>query len=266
MEFINGTINIIHSHEGINWDYIIQTLIPIVVALIGLWGILLQQKEQKKDALKSKLHTEIEEKLQLISDAITEASVIPNNLSFIFSMKRAGIVPQPYQYTPKDFINLNGAVSSFAIKLMGAIEKYEIVQPEIKIFLIALNVYLYDLSQANGALFQELCKLLLQPITQQNPTQQQMELIERLYEPYKKALMDLSCVVFDFRIEIQNILLGHLFGRKLSSRKPIDPSSIIITTIPKKVIKLEKFFMEQTAWGKNQLETQTRVRNQFNGN
>jgi len=263
MEFINGTIEVLHTNEGFHWEPVIQTVIPIIVAFIGFWGILFQQNEQKKDTLKSKLHAEIEEKLELMSNAIIEPLNIPNNLSFIFSMKRAGVVPQPYGYTPNDFIKLNSVASDSAIKLIKTIEKYEIVQPEIKIFQIALNVYLYDLTQANSALFSELCRLLSQPITQQIPTQQQMELIERLYEPYKKALMDLGSVVFDFRIEIQNTLLGHLFRRKLQPRKPIDPNSIVITATPKSVAKLEKFFREETNWGRNQLETETRVRNQF---
>lgn len=92
------------------------------------------------------------------------------------------------------------------------------------------------------------------------PTPQMMDRIKPLAMAYEDAGMGIGSVVHDFRIEIQNVLLGDLFGRKIPKRQPLDPREIVVSTEPEEIARLEKYFDEKTAWGRMKRETEERVR------
>jgi len=64
----------------------------------------------------------------------------------------------------------------------------------------------------------------------------------------------------DFIVELQNALLGDLFGQEVSHRKPLDPAKKVITL--QQADELEQWFATSTDWGKEmaRIEAETAAR------
>ena len=60
---------------------------------------------------------------------------------------------------------------------------------------------------------------------------------------------------------MQNILLSELFQRVLPAREPLDPNLKVVKL--DKYAELDKFFNEQTEWGRNKARIQEEVRASF---
>jgi hypothetical protein len=270
------------------WVPLAQSLAPFLAA----WMMLIQinrnhrnnivlQTEKIKDDFKNKLYAEINERLEIADDAAITAAGYVNKIALSFTSYLTSIELGHNPLLPKEripeVINLQYQGSNAITKLIYVIEKYEIVQPELKIFQKALNVCMHDISAAFTPFFQE--SLLILPITiEENingrvekrdipkpfPTRERFENFKKLGFNYQKAWNNITGVTYDFRIEIQNLLLGNIFGRKVPSRQPIDPNIKVIATDPENIQKLNQYFDEETAWGKYAADIKKQVRESLN--
>lgn len=70
----------------------------------------------------------------------------------------------------------------------------------------------------------------------------------------------MQCYAEDFLVELQNILLGDLFGNAVSHRAPIDPNSKVVSLA--NFNELNLWFNNSTPWGRHcaALEEETRQR------
>lgn len=73
----------------------------------------------------------------------------------------------------------------------------------------------------------------------------------------------MQCYAEDFLVELQNILLGDLFGHAVSHRAPIDPNSKVVSLA--NCDELEAWFNNSTPWGKHCAKVQAETRQRLAG-
>jgi hypothetical protein len=82
---------------------------------------------------------------------------------------------------------------------------------------------------------------LLHPFSKRGPSNRRRGLLA--------ALDDIQSYAEDFLVELQNILLGDLFGYSVSHRAPIDPNSRVVSLA--NFDELEGWFNNSTPWGRH---------------
>jgi hypothetical protein len=152
---------------------------------------------------------------------------------------------------------------------MGLIERYQIVDPRLSIFITAFNVAHHDMMESFTPLFSFLFKILpvevLRPdgsfelLNIVNPSDGQVHKLEMLVEAYSEASGDMGSYLYDLNVELQNTLLGGLFLNKAPRRIPIDLKYNVISTEPDEMERLRKYFEDETDWGKNKKQTEQDV-------
>lgn len=256
---------------------IAQLIGTFVAAGLVIWQVgaqrrkdLLLQKENIRNEFKTKLHGEIEEKLAKLSDSSVTAGGIKYNLDSAFLLQQAalaqGMQPMPLRLEMGQFSDAYNKMTTDVIDVIKVIEKYEIIQPEIKIFQTAFSAALTDLRNAHTPLMHE----LLHVLPQRSPDGQniiykpiaapdRVARIARLTSAYEEARGTIGCYLHDFRIEIQNLLLGNLFTHRVPIRQPLDPRHIVITTTPEAITRLQRYFEKETPWGRDKRAAEQHV-------
>ena len=260
-------VNIINHTGGDN------SLIQIIGITVGAFALLLQsylqnrsniklQKENIKDDIKRKFHAEIEEVLSKASDAALDLASLLRRIYWIEypSVKNSldnGLPTNGFRVRMEDFMKAYSDTTRSAIEVISVIEKYEIIHPEIKIFQTAINVALDGMRKHYMKLQEELItflpvitndgRVILQPL----PPVKKMDDYQKTHDLFQDAISHLSNWLGDFRIEIQNLLLGNLFKNKVPHRKPIGKKWIVVTTEKENVRKLNDYFENETDWGRN---------------
>ena len=92
------------------------------------------------------------------------------------------------------------------------------------------------------------------------PSKDDIDKITEAANKYIETTLDVNSYILDLSREAQNIFLGDLFSHFIPPRKPIDPKYLVISTAPKEVEKLKKYFLEETEWGKNQKKLKDTIR------
>lgn len=236
-------------------------------------GELEVQKENSRDTLRLEIYQEFSE---VLSDAASKNSdvgmyayLIPVHLKNYRDQVNSGLNPLPTKDRAQSFLQRHQSASDASIKLMRLIEKYEIVSPELEIFKTAINVVIHDMREAFVALHLSLSSILpVEVLTPQGdtqtgniatPTEDQLQNLDKLVNKYKSASDDMLSYLFDFNVELQNIFLKNLFNNTVKKREPLDPSMKVITTEPHEVAKLNRYFDEETSWGKAKKESEKNV-------
>lgn len=160
-----------------------------------------------------------------------------------------------------------------AIGIVGLTERWQIVDPRIEIFRTAVNVAIHDIDAAWHPYFNTVLPIMPMEIRGHPqpgtllpwnpPNDRTVTRIEKLGNELISALSTLGSYIYDFQIEMQNLLLGEFFGRKLEPRKPIDPTLI--------VVQLDRYgelahFEKETPWGKHKERVEDEVRASLSGN
>jgi hypothetical protein len=266
----------------------ISTIIAAVLAAtIGAIAVVWQIGKQAKLAISQNKHNEeIKLKLEifqkfeeLYSSWLWEKSKL-TSFTYRFegdlSLTRKAIDEGlPYASLPvartQTFNSLKAECDERIISFIYFTEKWEIVDPRIRIFRTAINAAKHDINNSyweyhnlvrrhapfeaegsQGVLFPWMC-----------PSQQIIDEIKTEGNRFRDSVDDLASYCSDFRVEMQNILLGELFSRKLPAKKPLDPALKVITL--DKHEELERFFNTQTAWGKHKSEIEAKVRENLAG-
>lgn len=273
--------------------WIIEQMITVsgivIAALIVIWqmgrqhksNLALQQenyREQLRLQIYKTLETHIEEVTNVSIDAGSYASGIYTNLKNYIDNLSLELSQSPLKERAQEFGNLNMNLHYSLIRLFRTFENYEIVNPNFQIFQTALNSAAYDIDQAFLPLFIELVKYLPIDVSQEKmqetgqkvimprlPVAEELNHLKELVNKYQKATVDLACYIHDLRVESQNILLGKLFSNKVSPRKPLDPSCVVITSENGKLEKLERYFKEETPWGQDKQQVEQKTKDNMRG-
>jgi len=264
-------------------------LVTVIGILVGASMILYQlgrqhknelkiQKENYREQRRLQIYQEfskvLEEANDKTSDAGMYAFLISTNFKIYFDQVNSGFNSTPLRARAIEFSNKHYDGSYSIIKLIRLFEKYEIISPELDIFKLAVNVATHDMRETFHPLYSFLLQILPMEIVDNagnkhlvnviSPTQEQITQLDAHVNTYKSAQDDLGGYLFDLNVELQNIFLRRLFDNKVKRRKPIDPNVKVVTTDSDDMEKLEKYFKEETAWGKHVKKSEDDVRNIFN--
>ncbi|HDH04415.1 MAG TPA: hypothetical protein ENH01_01690 [Nitrospirae bacterium] len=264
-----------------------KNMIEIISIVAGILVIIWQngrqhrsslqvQKENFKEKLRLEIYQELIKSVDNTSSKLSKQSSksmdIPISLETYSSQVASGIRPVPPRARASQFSAEHHSLHGSIARLFYIFERYTIAVPKFKIFQTALNVAIYDSNQAYEPLYYKLLDFLPIDIQESDrkpggpsviapkvATKEDLSHIQELCNKYNEALTDIVCYLYDLTAESQNILLGSLFDNRVPSRKPLDQNHIVITTDEKSINKLERYFNEETAWGKNQKEIEEDV-------
>ncbi|MCD6163795.1 MAG: hypothetical protein J7K40_15470 [candidate division Zixibacteria bacterium] len=267
---------------------LINILAIAVSASLLLWQLKKQhknnielQRENNKDKLKleifkeySKTITDAREKISSIQGAAYNITTSLTSYSTLVSM---GINPSPISQREVIFRDAHDAASIALTDLMFLVEKYEIINPNLKIFSAAFGCAHYDMWKTFPPFLEILTEYLPYDVPKINqegldtnviipktPSEDDIKKVSEIAQPYIENLIDAQFYVYDLAREAQNILLGSLFNRRIPIRKPVDPNYVGISTSPDDVAKLEKYFYEETEWGKEQKRAAEKAKEEVN--
>ena len=292
-EFFQALSN---GNKETTWElwskYYIPNILQLVAIIMGIWMVrhqiekqhisnLESQNEKIRTDLKLQLRQEIETTIDKLNSLTAIARNFPSSLAMSLIAPKADIKfgrqPRPIPQRLPAFNERNAEIQNECVKLIVAIEKYEIVAPQLKVFQTAVNVFHCDFRQVFLDYMNELLKILpfdtsdeqrlktgiavfMQPL----PTAEQEEKLRQLGETYSAILDDLGGWLMDFRTEIQTITLGKLFPEnKASIRQPIDPDCIVIKTDPESISKVISHFESRTQWGREKKEIEEQVKKKY---
>jgi hypothetical protein len=146
-------------------------------------------------------------------------------------------------------------VSDAVLKFVFLVENRRVVDPKMLIFRTAMSVVLHDTRKLMHSEFvvnvmasipAQLPDGSIFPYTP--PSVQHAAVIKQLCERFIASLDDTVMYTEDFLVELQNALLGDLFGKTVVHRKPLDPTKKVITF--QQADELERWFSTSTDWGR----------------
>lgn len=277
--FLKDDKTIILVKDSVNgmpwWGQTIITLLGFLIsATMIIWQMkhqqkisLLLQRENSREALRLQIYQTLEKQISKVNEAAINAGgyllLLPANIKSNALSLSHGVKPSPLRERALDYNSKHNKLSDAIVKLFYAFESYEIACPDFKIFKIALSSAQHDLRDVNTKLFTELLEILpidlneedakrtgLKLIDKPLPDDERRQKLETLISRYKEITTDINCYMHDLQIDAQNKLLNKLFENKLPPRRPLDSKYKVITTDPKDIEELKRYFENETAWGK----------------
>ena len=261
---------------------LIGAISTVGVGIIGFGGLILQMRSQGRQSRDSvaenerrRLKAAMYEDAVIVCREVADRSIELANALRMMMLQveyaaKAHPNGQPYDLPSARFPTLSEKYTRFTdavLKFIFLVENRQVVDPQILIFRTAMTVVLHDTSKLMNSDFvvnvmtwipAQLPDGTMFPYTP--PTVQHAAVIKRLSESFISSLDDAVTYTEDFLVELQNHLLGDLFGKKVSHRKPIDPAKKVITF--QQADDLEQWFRASTDWGREmaQIEAETAAR------
>lgn len=255
-------------------------VIQIAAIIVGLIALSFQIYWQHRSSLKlQRENNKQETQISLYSDIAQEINKANENVINAHTKVQSAIASlKLYLYATekwnRDFNISNRAAdindAHYAAlqsinKVSRKVEQYLIVNPNLSIFVTAFNSVQHDITESYNKISQKLMESLPIEVSEdENQAQakllrltikrENVEYIEEKANVYMNNLFTALSYLYDLTIETQNLLLGEVFGNEVPIRKPLDPKLKVITTKAKDAKILEKYFNEQTVWGKDAQE------------
>lgn len=238
-----------------------DSLIPILTIISGFLVVVFQLGRQHKNAInleeqnaKKKLHLEIYQK---ISEQINKAQAaekisvygltLPNKISDYVARDRQESLPERIEEISNKFNAYSGEITNLII----LIEEYEIALNRFGIFRIVFSCQMNKVRDEYFRFIHLLHQCLpidlpdhmnAKPVPLIKPSAEMIDQLKESGSKFHESVMDMSCYIYDFRIEAQNHLLGELFKRKVEPRRPTDKKYIAVTTDLSEVEKIMDHF------------------------
>jgi hypothetical protein len=223
------------------------------------------QRANAREALKLRIYEGLVRQIRKLSDANIMASMYAFGIPFaIENYQRelaAGHHPSGIKQRAPEFSDLHFRAGNEVAELLVEFESWSIAFPSLKVFQVALNAAAYNVHEAFPPLFSAFLRALPmdppqgetgKPSIIPSPlTLAEQKVLKALVDTYKEAMDEVGCYIHDLAIEAQNNLLLGLFEREVPRRQPLDPRHKVISTEPRKVEELVRYFEKETPWGKN---------------
>lgn len=248
---------------------LIGAIATFAVGLIGFGGLFFQirsQGKQSRDAVaeneRRRLKANMFEDAVLICREVSDTAIEISNTLRMMTVQieyaaQAHAARLPYDLPTVRFPGLLEQYRHFTdatLKFIFLVEQRQIIDPRILIFRTAMSVIMHD---TRVQLFEELVPHVFKAVPVQLPDGTFCEYvppampealsIKIICERLIDSLGDGMAYAEDFLIELQNHLLGDLFGQKAAHRKPADPTKQVITF--EHADELQTWFATSTAWG-----------------
>lgn len=259
---------------------IIGAVSTIFVGFIGFGGLILQMRSQGAQSRgavaeneRRRLKAAMYEDAVLVCREVANASMELSNFlrMMILELELASIFHGEGKNfnTPKarypDFIEKYHQFSKAVVKFIFLVEHRRVVDPKFLIFRTAMNVVIWD---ASKIIQSSNCVMTALPVQFPDgtifpyapPPFEHIPEIKNLCEKLIDSLGNADAYAEDFLVELQNALLGDLFGKRVAHRVPLDPAKKVITF--EKADELERWFETSTDWGREmaRIEAETAAR------
>lgn len=248
---------------------LIGAISTISVGIIGFGGLIWQvwsQGKQSRDAVaeneRRRLKAAMYEDAVMICREVADTAIELANALRMMMLQvefaaRAHSNSQPYDLPAARYPVLSERYTQFsdtALKFVFLVENRRVIDPQILIFRTAMNVVLHD---TRKLMYSDFVTNVMTSIPAQlpdgsifpytPPTVQHASVIKQLSERFIAALDDAVMYTEDFLVELQNILLGDLFGKRVAHRTPLDPAKKVLTL--ERADELEQWFETSTNLG-----------------
>jgi hypothetical protein len=164
-------------------------------------------------------------------------------------------------------IELKGSFDRAAIALITFTERWFVIDPRFEVFRIAINAALYDIGTEYAAYFDFVLRAM--PVDLPGgvhwtaPSNDQIDAMNAASDKLIDRLGTMTAYSSDFQAEMQNVLIGPLFGNAVPRRQPLDPRHVVISLANDAL--LTQYFQEDTPWGRNRKAIEDNVRARFDG-
>lgn len=255
----------------------------VLTALIALFGIAWQlgsQRKQSNEAIaeneRRKLKAAMYEDAVKITREMVDASIALSTPLRILALQVravAAAAAEGRQFTPpqisvNDMLQLWRETQETVLSFIFLVEERRFIDPRLIVFRSAMNSAIHNASEAMyGKLFVQMVKVVQHQLPNGEwspytaPSVEVASQFSEISETLLASLDETSCYGADFLVELQNVLLGDLFGHPVAHRSPIDPNSKVISLAH--FVELEDWFNNSTPWGKEcarvEAETQQRL-------
>jgi hypothetical protein len=162
-------------------------------------------------------------------------------------------------------LSLNAVFGEASGKLLSAVERWEIIDRRLEIFRLGFSADLHEVRDAFFAYYSAVLPMF--PMERDKasgelfpwspPSEQRLTEVEQLGDKLMDCLGDYGGHVYDFQIEMQNLLLGELFKPPLSPRVPLDPKVVVIRL--DHFERLQVYFQQETRLGKENQALNERI-------
>lgn len=223
--------------------------------------------ENERRKLKAKFY---EEAAAIVREAVDAAIALSTDLRMgtlrvMFAAKqRANGQPiLPIAERVKVSLENYKSASDAILKIIFLLERSRFIDSRILVFRTAMNVCLHDLGRQFFEVYVPMAAPAF-PIDTPNgetlpyapPPEEAAAQLYAQAEKVNEILVNVGAYCEDLLVELQNALLGDLFGTEIEARKPNDPNCKVIRL--KAHDELEKWFGENSEWGKQLQKYQPR--------
>jgi hypothetical protein len=254
---------------------IISAGVTVITAGVSVAAVVWQIGRQARQALEQNLHNErLKIKLSVYDRVLTvcrraaEAQIKLGNYVLLFPvsiqgyqrLRAEGINPTiPNERVPV-LIAQKRDFDAATIDLIKLTEDWEIIDPRVQVFRTALHAARQDVDDAYDRYFDLVIHMM--PAAVPGSSEQGATLFP--WQPPEAPglselmlrtnqlhgfLQEVGSYIFDFQIEMQNLLVSEIFDRVLAPRQPLDPRHRVITLNAHQ--ELSNYFnSEATSWGR----------------
>lgn len=148
--------------------------------------------------------------------------------------------------------DLSGKHSDAAIELVFLIERRLIIDPRLALFKFAFVSAIHDIRESQNCLNSMLLTVLPvalpdgREVIGHEMTKTEAEAVLAEIACCIKAILKLNSWSSDMLVELQNALLGDVFGQRLEHRKPLDPDELVIDFVRFEFVEAR---LKATPWG-----------------
>ncbi len=267
-------------------DAIIGALATVVAGTVGALVVVWQIGEQAKQALRQnrdneavKLKLRVYEEVAGICRRAVHAEIELGSYARAFEMS-VGLIETwqgrglpwqvPRQRVP-ELQRLNREFDSALLDAISATERWQVIDPRIDLFRFALNAAMHDAREAYMAYH----RFAVRAMPMEIPDEQSQGRLfpwrlpnvreaNDLTHTLSEALGTCGAYLGDMQTEMQNLLIGELFGHRIAAREPVDPRLVAVRL--DRYDELKRHFETETAWGRRAQEVMSEVRSQFASN
>ena len=270
-----------HGLGGETKAAIISAVATLSAAFAGFRAIILQMRSQGSQSRaaideteRRKLKVGMYEQGVLVCRNVadmaialsTQLRIMKTQLEIASRAQETGL---DFQVPSSRFSNLLTSYAAFSeavFRFIFLLENRRIIDPDIIIFRTAFSTVMHD---ANDLMYSQFVVHVMPmlPIDPPSgslykyspPSLRGALAVGKITDQLIGSLSDAIAYTEDFLIEMQNRLLGDLFGTQLRHRQPLDPAQKVIRLDQAEA--LESWFRRETPWGQNceRVEAETRA-------
>jgi hypothetical protein len=256
----------IHTMDGGLTGALIDGGATIVAAAIAAGIVFIQIGRQARDAIEQSRHSEgLKLKLEIYRE-ITRICAAQEDASTSFNTKVRLLATQaaavlelgddakmpPPNTNWQELLALADEVHRASVAVITLIEQWQIVDPHLDLFKLAMVAGLHDVREAWWPFVMGAAPAL-PPANVNNgtwrPANEQAQIVRDSGNAVLGYAETVQSWVSDFQVEMQSLLLGELFGRKALPREPLDPRMFAVRL--DRYDELKRYFENETAWGRH---------------